>query len=252
MKNKSIPAKQNAALLNTGYIDREPAQNEGFPTGPMRDGDEGCRSSLLIFVPRNTVSAMINDMTGKYGYSHLAVDCGEIDIPTGKRVLIESTFGHGVHHSFQDEYGERKFVRIPLEKTGVNAAEFCACIHSKLGEKFDYEEALTLGLIHNPVKQICSDLATGCLPEEIRADIARYHRAGFLHSHAVMRLHEVPKENKPFRLFVTPNGFAEYFGAPKGEKLAGPDQLAEPILPAERSTHMLRFFGRIRSIFRNI
>jgi len=252
VKSKSIPAKQNTALPNTGFIDREPAQKEGFPTGPMRDGGEGRESSLLIFVPRNTVSALINDMTGRYGYSHLAVDCGEIDIPTGKRVLIESTFGHGVHHSFQDEYGERKFVRIPLEKAGVNTAEFYACIYSKLGEKFDYEEALTIGLVHDPKRQICSDLATACLPDTVRTDIARYHQQGFLHSHAAMRLHEVSNENKPVRLFVTPNGFAEYFGAPKGEQLAGPDQLAEPILPAERSTHKLRFFGRIKSIFRHI
>jgi hypothetical protein len=252
MKSKTKKASLNTDLLKLGYIDREPAQKEGLPTGPMKDGGEGRQSSLLIFVPRNTVSALINDMTGGYGYSHLAVDCGEIDVPTGKRVLIESTFGHGVHHSFQDEYGERKFVRIPLEKAGVNAAEFYTCIHSKLGEKFDYEEALTIGLIHDPKRQICSDLATACLPEAVRENIARYHQAGFLHSHAAMRLHDVAKDDKPVRLFVTPNGFAEYFGAPKGKKLTGPDQLAEPILPAERSTYKLRFFERIKSIFRHV
>ena len=107
MKNKTAQAPLNADQFESGYIDKEPALKEGLPTGPMKDGGEGRQSSLLIFVPRNTVSALINDMTGGYGYSHLAVDCGEIDIPTGKRVLVESTFGHGVHHSFQDEYGER-------------------------------------------------------------------------------------------------------------------------------------------------
>jgi hypothetical protein len=252
LKIKTNKASRNEDLLKSDYIDSEPAQKEGLPMGPMKDGGEGRQSSLLIFVPRNTVSALINDLTGGYGYSHLAVDCGEIDIPTGKRVLVESTFGHGVHHSFQDEYGDRKFVRIPLEKAGVNPADFFNCIHSKLGEKFDYEEALTIGLIHNPERQICSDLATVCLPETIREDIARYHQAGFLHSHAAMRLPDVSNEHKPVRLFVTPNGFAEYFGAPKGEKLVSPDQLSEPILPAERSTHKLRFFEIIRSIFRNI
>jgi len=231
MKNKIITTLSNADQLKLDYIDGEPAGEEALPTGPFRQGCEGC--SLLIFVPRNVVSTMINDMTGGYGYSHLAVDCGEYDIPSGKRVMVESTFGLGVHNSFQDEYGERKFVRIPLEKAGVNTVEFCDCVRSKLGEKFDYEEALTIGLIHNPVRQICSDLATVCLPETIRTGIARYHEAGFLHSHSALRLHDGLKKN--FHLFVTPNGYAEYFGAPKGKQLDGPDQLSEPKLPARRT-----------------
>ncbi len=43
--------------------------------------------------------------------------------------------------------------------------------------------------------------------------------------------------NKVSRLFVTPNGFAEYFGAPRGDQLNGPDQLSEPGLPAKRIFH---------------
>lgn len=238
MKRKTIAAVLKIDRLRSDFVDREPPEKEGLPTGPLKRGREGPQCSLLIFVPRNTISALINDMTGGYGYSHLAVDCGELDIPTGKRVMVESTMGVGVHNSFQDEYGERRFVRIPLESIGVNADEFCDCIRSKLGEKFDNEEALTLGLIHNPAKQICSDLATVCLPEATHADIAHYHRAGFLHPLStvrpkkVFRLFTGPK--KVSRLFVSPNGFAEYFGAPKGEQVAGPDQLSEPILPAKR------------------
>ena len=152
--------------------------------------------------------------------------------------MVESTFSLGVHNSFQDEYGERKFVRIPLKKAGVDEDEFYNCIHSKLGEKFDYEEALTIGLIHNPAKQICSDLATVCLPEMIRADIAHYHQAGFLHSRSAIHL-----PNKPPRLFVTPNGFAEYFGAPRGDKLKSPDQLSEPVMPIKKVSRW-RFWMR--------
>ena len=238
MKSKKITTSLKTDQIKWDYIDREPAKKEGLSTGPLRQGDEGRQCSLLIFVPRNAVSALINDLTGGYGYSHLAVDCGEIDIPTGKRVMVEATFGHGVHNSFQDEYGGRKFVRIPLKNAGVDEDEFCNCIRSKLGEKFDYEEALTIGLIHNPAKQICSDIATVCLPEAIRTDIASYHRAGFLHSLSALRL---PDETS--RLFVTPNGFAEYFGAPKGDQLKGPDQLSEPVMPAKKISHW-RFFMR--------
>ena len=229
MKSRTITTSLKTNQIKLDYIDTEPAQTEDLPTGPLRQGDEGRQCSLLIFVPRNTVSALINDMTGGYGYSHLAVDCGEIDIPSGKRVMVESTFGHGVHNSFQDEYGERKFVRIPLKKAEVDEDEFYNCIHSKLGEKFDYEEALTIGLVHDPAKQICSDLATVCLPEATRTGIARYQREGFLYYLSVVWPYK--DTNKIFHLFVTPNGFAKYFGAPRGDQLSGPDQLSEPILP---------------------
>jgi hypothetical protein len=225
MKSKTI------TQLKSGYIDREPAQKEGLPTGPLKQGGEGRQGSLLIFAPRNEISALINDTTGGYGYSHLAVDCGEIDIPSGKRVMVEATVGLGVHNSFQDEYGERKFVRIPLEKAGVNADEFCDCIRSKLGEKYDDEEALTLGLIDDPAKQVCSDLATVCLPEAIRADIARHQRTGFLYY--LSTLWPYGGSDKIFHLFVSPNGFARYFGAPRGERLDAPDQLSEPVVPAK-------------------
>lgn len=232
MKIKTSAVPLHTDHRKSEYIDGEPVQNESLPTGPFEQGGEGRQCSLLIFVPRNAVSALINDMTGGFGYSHLAVDCGEVDIPSGKRVMVESTFSLGVHNSFQDEYGERKFVRIPLEKAGVNEDEFCDCIRSKLGEKFDYEEALTIGLIHNPAKQICSDLATVCLPEAMRTEIAHDHEEGLLHTLSALRLYGGP--NKTFHLFITPNGFAEYFGAPRGAQLDGPDQLSEPVLHTKR------------------
>lgn len=224
---------QNTDMLKIGYIDREPPQKEGRPTGPYKQAGNGAHCSLLIFVPRNAMSILINDLTGGYGYSHLAVDCDEIDMPSGKRVMIESTIGHGVHTSFQDEYGERKFVRIPLDKTGVNMAEFCRCIRSKLGEKFDDAEALTDGLISDPAKQICSDLATVCLPESMRRGIARFQGTGLHYFLSNMWHRRV--SNKKFRLFVTPNGYAKYFGAPRGENLTGPDQLSQPIIAKRRA-----------------
>jgi len=233
MKSKTKPTTPIKDQIKSGYIDREPPQKKALPKGPLRQAGEGRQCSLLIFVPRSAISKLIDDMTGGYGYSHLAVDSGEMDIPSGKRVMVESTVGVGVHNSFQDEYGDRNFVRIPLEKVGVNAGEFCDCIRSKLGEKFDDEEVLTLGIFHNPAQQICSDLAAVCLPKAMRMDIAHYHRSGFLHPLSAVSLQRKP--GKTFYLFISPNGFAEYFGAPKGSQLAGPDQLSEPVLPADRT-----------------
>ena len=212
------------------YIDREPPRHESLPTGPFGQAGAIPRCSLLIFVPRNETSALIDEMTGRYGYSHLAIDCGELDLPSGKRTMIESTVGVGVHNSFQDEYGERKFVRIPLEDVGIDIAGFCDCVRSRLGEKFDNEEALTIGLIHDPAKQICSDLATVCLPQAMRTDIARFQQAGVLRALAALHLYKNPP--KTGRLFVSPNGFAHYFGAPRGKQLTGPDQVSEPVIRA--------------------
>ncbi len=227
-KKKETTASPDKDHPGLDYVDREPPQKEGRPTGPLRQGGEGGRGSLLIFAPRNAISAMINDLTGGYGYSHVAIDCGEIDVPTGKRVMVEATPGLGVHNSFQDEYGEREFVRIPLAQAGVNVDEFCDCIRSKVGEKYDDAEVLTLGFFDNPAKQVCSDLAMVCLPEAMRVDIARRHAAGLLHSLSAVGLYRSPNEARHF--FVSPNGLAEYFGAPRGKKLKGPDQVAEPVL----------------------
>jgi hypothetical protein len=229
MKNSTVAL--NTQPIKAGFIDKVPPRRRVLPTGPLGPGKEGREGSLLIFVPRNTISTLLDKLTGGYGYSHLAIDCGEIDIPTGKRIMIESTPGLGVHNAFQDEYGEREFIRIPLKKVGVQIDEFCDCIRSKLGEPYDNGEALSFGLITNPAKQICSDLATVCLPQEMRIDIARHHQAGFLHPFSTVRTYG--RLDKTFRMFVSPNGFCQYFGAPRGRKVTTPDQLIEPVISRE-------------------
>lgn len=217
-------------LFQGDYVDRAPAYKRPLPTGPMKPAGEGREGSLLLFVARNAISATIDKVTGGYGYSHLAIDCGEMDIPTGKRVMIESTPGLGVHYSFQDQYGAREFIRIPLERTGISVEQFCDAIHSKLGEPYSRRELLTFGLLVNPVKQTCCNLATVCLPPQICADIARHYRRSFLNLLPMVRVYGNP--DRPFRLFVTPNGFAKYFGAPRGQQIRQPDQLMEPVLPS--------------------
>jgi hypothetical protein len=234
MVRKLTAASVNSAHPKGGFIDNAPAHHETLPTGPIAASGQGTEGSLLLFTPRNATSKWIDLLTGSYGYSHLAVDCGEVERSSGKRVMIEVTVGMGVHNAFQDEYGDRNFVRIPLKNVGVDFQKFCACVREKLGEKYDNEEALTSGLLHHPAKLICSDLATICLPTEIRIDIARHHQAGFIHPLSAARVYG--RLNKEFRLFVSPNGFAEYFGAPKGGKLNSPDRLFEPVIPKKATT----------------
>src|SRR5215212_2163772 len=117
----------------------------------------------------------------------MAIDCGEIDEPTGRRVMIGVTSGPGVHYAFQDEYGERPFARLPLWKTSMDVGQFCECIHAKVGEKFDDLEAITLGILDNSARQICSDLATVGLPDTMRQEVARLHRKVVIHPLSAVR-----------------------------------------------------------------
>ena len=231
MKNYNLTdSRTNTKLLTKSYIDTEPPTETRVPTGPFQTAFKDSEGDLLLFVPRNEISRTINSLTGRYGYSHQAIDCGEIDIPTGRRVMIEVTMGLGVHYAYQDEYGKRPSVRLPLRETSMDVQEFCQCVHAKVGEKFDDLEAITLGIIDNPARQICSDLATVCLPEEMRAKIARYHKRAVLHPLSVVQ-DKMPSVG--LRLFMSPNGFAEFLGAPHGRDLKGPDQLAHPHIQEE-------------------
>ena len=230
------PDTKKMKLPRTTYIDTKPPLETREPVGPFQAAFPKSKGDLLLFVPRNEISRTINSLTGRYGYSHLAVDCGEIDVPTGRRVMVEVTMGPGVHYAFQDEYGKRPFVRISLRETGMDVEKFCACVHAKVGEKFDDLEAITLGMFDNPARQICSDLATVCLPEEMQEKIRRYHKRAVLHPLSVVR-DEMP--GRSFRLFMSPNGFAEFLGAPRGKDLEGPDQFVEPHIQKSSSVGLL-------------
>jgi hypothetical protein len=206
--------------------ERDPRTIAPLPTGPYAESRRKERGDLLLFVPRGLNSLIIDDLSGGYGYSHAAVDCGETDLPTGKPVMLESTVGRTVERTFVDTYGERPFVRVRLSADGVPPEPFCECAKSKLGQPYDDLEALTWGQIDDPAKQVCSDLATLCLPEEIQEDIARSSRLRLLRRHAVS-VHSRPSTHG-VKVFISPNGFAEYFDAPQGEELTGPNQLFIP------------------------
>ena len=211
-------------LLGKTYIDTKPPLENQLPAGSFQVAAQERVGDLLLFVPRNEIGRTISILTGRYGYSHLAVDCGEVDGPTGRPVMIEATVGLGVHYAFQDEYGKRPFARVPLWKIGVDVRQFCECIHAKVGEKFDDLEAITLGILDNPARQICSDLATVCLPDTMRQEVARLHRKAVIHPLSAVR---EEKRESGFRLFMSPNGFAEFLGIPSGKEINRPDQLVE-------------------------
>ena len=219
-------------VLRLAWHDRQaPAEhvttaNTPVPQGPFQMTRPEQVGDLLIWVPRHINSYLIDDLTGGYGYSHTTIDTGEIDVPTEKPVMAEITVGQTVTRKFIDEYGPRPYVRIPLVRTGMDVQQLVKCVNSKMGEQYDMWDVLTLGEIEDPAKEVCSGLVADCLPDEDLRDIARVKRLGLLHrgSVSVHAKLDAPK----MRAFVSPNGFAEYYGAPRGRKVMAPNTIVEP------------------------
>jgi hypothetical protein len=235
-QNLSEVTSMDPKGLQKTYLDTEPPLEKSLPAGPFQSANGKCQADLLLFVPRNRIGRTIDDLTGRYGYSHLAIDCLEVDVPTGRRVMIESTVAPGVHYAYLEEYGERPFARIPLGDTGMDVEQFCQCIRSKVGERFDDLEVISLGVLDNPARQVCSDVATVCLPEEMRQAIIRCHDGRVLHPLSVARHGMLGLET---RLFVSPNGYAEFFDIPRGRTIHMPDQLVEAHLPEDQREELL-------------
>ena len=219
---------------------KEAGSGAPVPKGPFKV-DSGHPCALLVFVPRNLKSRLIDDGTGGFGYSHVTIDCAEVDQPTGKHVMTESTTQDVVHRSFQDHYGSRPFARILLTHLDLDAQKFRDCVNEKLGEPYDAKEALTWGAVDDPAKQICSDLAGDCLPTELRADIAHARLAGRLRRLSVSVHRHFRREP---HVFISPNGFAEYFGAPDGSRLFEPDYLVTPKTPPDAKRAGRNVLGR--------
>jgi hypothetical protein len=210
LKRRKQPVRPEAA----------PVVHGEEPAGPFEVCYPEAMGDLLIFVPRSVESHLVDMATGGYGYSHVAVDCGEVDVSSGQRVMIESTMQHPVWRSRQDRYGLRPHVRIAMFGGRAGAETYCTCVRSRLGEQYDHLEALTWGAVDDPAKQICSDLAAGCLPADILLTLVAEARAGRLRRNAVS-LH--PRPDGKVGIFVSPNGFAQFFSAPPGHKVREPD-----------------------------
>jgi len=174
--------------------------------------------------------------------THITVDTGESDLPTGKPVMAEATVGQVVARKFQDEYATRPYVRLPLSITGLDVEAFVACVKSRLGEPYGVLEALTLGEITDPAKQVCSTLASDCLPEAVRHEIAKTRRLGLLHRNSVS-VHS-PSRAPETKVFVSPNGLAQYYGAPRGEKVHKANFLVEPNAVKSSMKAAVRKHGR--------
>ena len=229
------PLKPFARVLLQGILLTHPDQpvkpaehsitTPGPASGPFAVRDNQSVGDLLIYVPRSIESHLIDHVTGGYGYSHVAIDTGEVDMPSGLRVMVESTVNHPVWRVRQDRYGDRPYVRIRLRDAGIDPGAFSDCVKSKLGEQYDNLEALTWGAVDDPAKQICSDLAAECLPPDIILQIVNAYMKGKLRRNSIS-VHKPTSEQ--IRAFVSPNGFSQYFGAPPGNRIRRINRFVAP------------------------
>jgi hypothetical protein len=205
--------------------EKEEPAHPGKPLGPFVVADKKHAGDILLFVPRHLYGHMLDDLSGGYGYSHLTVDCGEIDVSSGKRVMVEAMPNSPVHRSFLNEYGDKRYARISLAKTGIDREAFCEGVKGMIGQGYDYAAVVTWGGVDDPARQVCTDLAAGCLPENVQRDFADRRRSGEVNKNSVSVYHP---RNKLSKVFISPNGFAEYFGLPHGEDIKKPGQLFTP------------------------
>lgn len=185
------------------------------PKGPIQVKNNP-KATLFIFQAEQDLlyfSKSINLLTGNYGYSHVSLDIGEIDEDTGKNIMIESMPG-GVTRSFQDEYGDRKFVKINLEPYGIDYGKFSECVKSKLGDPFDWLGLFTFGNLDEKQSEVCVDVPVRCFPQKLTENIIKKYNENQLPKNSVM-VHHLFKN----RVLISPNALAKYFGAPNGKDL---------------------------------
>ncbi len=207
-------------LLETGYD-----HNRRQHAGPSVADEEAVpdtahpRCDLLVYVPDDRVGNFIDAATGGYGYSHVAIDLGEVHCANGSPLIVEGTTA-GVRRDLLAVHGDRPYVRVSLQAHGVDPEAFAACVRASLGERYDYREIFGAKWMDARVKQICSDLVAVCLPDTLcAAIIARAQEKGLRPRSVVARRHA--------HHFVSANAYAEYFGAPLGVEVGAPDTAVE-------------------------
>lgn len=194
------------------------------PEGPYVTKKD-CECAVIIYVKDSTIGNIIDAKTGNHGYSHVAIDCCECEESTGKRVIIEAV-ADGVIRSYADKYDGRPSVRIPVKNHGIDCEEFCRKVKDHLGEPFDIPELITGGLIDDPEAQVCADLVTISIPEELLIRIL-----GKMDD----ELRDTIKV-KGNTIVISPNAFALCAGAPDGADIEDEETPVPPPEPDPSST----------------
>lgn len=142
----------------------------------------------------------IDRKTGRWGYSHVSIDGGEIDKKTGEPLIFDADDRDGVIRRPRSYYNGRRFVEVEL--SDLAGAEAYGAARMMIGTPYD-----TMELIgprnQNPRDGIvCSTFVWHCMPQSIRDQIM-----------------ECKEGLCSFNNLPTPNQLARALGAPKLEGL---------------------------------
>jgi hypothetical protein len=193
--------------------------NQGNVGGGHHDAPEppddtvlsgSCR--LVFFGVDNLLGEVVDLATGRHGYAHLALDCGERD-QAGRAIVIEAV-DKGVKRTYLHAYRDTPLCFVPISQLLRDHEGSCKHFFKRartyLGQPYDYADAMW-GIDRNPAKQICSGLAFEAFPRSLQLQILRY-----LHEHEGESDDGQGDEPHPHPR-ISPNGLARFFGLDRAE-----------------------------------
>lgn len=146
---------------------------------------------VLVFVPTDVTGAIIDSLTGSFGYSHCGLVCGDkmFDVDNTNNPTVPQVEAVDLQVSLR-----RHHFGCCFGLSQEQAGKLCACVMAQVGESMDVLELVTFGALHQPGRELCTMLIMHCL------DRIGYHRSAI-----------------GLGGFVSPNRIAHAFHAPEGE-----------------------------------
>ena len=140
---------------------------QGRPSDPYVR-PQGAPVRILLFVPVDEQSAKIDAASGGHGYSHVAVDAGEMRTEDLAPLVIDCVPFKGVHRRPLTDYGDRDRTEVELPReVGEHAYGF---IRGQVGRPFD-----TLGFFGSDSQ---STFCRESLPQRYRGHVLASREPG--------------------------------------------------------------------------
>ncbi|HEY1297805.1 MAG TPA: hypothetical protein VGJ60_32390 [Chloroflexota bacterium] len=190
---------------------------------------------------------VMDERSGGYFYTHMAVDCCGVSdgtrdrddvpeeicpaVPAGTRITIDAAPVCGVRRYSLADWNTRPYVRVPirdLAKLGIRCPEFCQAVTDQLRSDFSPNKLNDPEV--DPSGIVCSDVISRALEPAPRKWILAFVQAWLQRCYpfttdppyAARTLKTASSEIQAS--FIAPNGYAIAFGLPHGATLTEPGE----------------------------